>query len=275
MKRARRARGQGARRATPDFSDIPGGHPRGKSLRERQLLAAGFESGLVHPTGLAAHGRGEAFDYLLGERTVPEARTAARAAARTLLAARHPVFSVNGNVAAIAPRESVRLARDITARREPRGPLRLEANVFHKAPGRVARIIEALEAQGATEVLGRSRTGRIPGLESHRGLCARDGIFAADVVLVPLEDGDRAIALRRMGKVVVAIDLNPLSRTAKQAHITLVDHVGRALPTIGKAARGLRRLPPLGARPTARTFDNRANRAAVRRRMARRLGGEG
>ena len=31
----------------------------------------------------------------------------------------------------------------------------------------------------------------------------------ADTVLVPLEDGDRTEALVKMGKTVVAIDLNP------------------------------------------------------------------
>ena len=33
-------------------------------------------------------------------------------------------------------------------------------------------------------------------------------------ILVPLEDGDRCEALVNMGKTVVVIDLNPLSRSA-------------------------------------------------------------
>jgi 4-phosphopantoate--beta-alanine ligase len=60
-------------------------------------------------------------------------------------------------------------------------------------------------------------------------MCAKDGIFTADVVLVPLEDGDRAEALVRLGKKVIAIDLNPLSRTARSAQITIVDEVARAI----------------------------------------------
>jgi 4-phosphopantoate--beta-alanine ligase len=38
-----------------------------------------------------------------------------------------------------------------------------------------------------------------------------------------------------MGKVVIAIDLNPLSRTARTATITIVDELTRALPNITQA----------------------------------------
>jgi 4-phosphopantoate--beta-alanine ligase len=37
-----------------------------------------------------------------------------------------------------------------------------------------------------------------------------------------------------MNKTVIAIDLNPLSRTAKTANITIVDNVTRAIPNIIK-----------------------------------------
>jgi 4-phosphopantoate--beta-alanine ligase len=41
-----------------------------------------------------------------------------------------------------------------------------------------------------------------------------------------------------MGKSVIAIDLNPLSRTAKAATVTIVDNVVRAIPNmIGIALR--------------------------------------
>ncbi len=59
-----------------------------------------------------------------------------------------------------------------------------------------------------------------------------EGIFAADVVLVPLEDGDRVEALQRMGKVTIAVDLNPLSRTSQRATVTIVDNVVRAIPNL-------------------------------------------
>ena len=37
-----------------------------------------------------------------------------------------------------------------------------------------------------------------------------------------------------MGKTVIAIDLNPLSRTARSATLTIVDELTRALPQITK-----------------------------------------
>ena len=54
------------------------------------------------------------------------------------------------------------------------------------------------------------------------------GIEKADVILVPLEDGDRCEALVNLGKQVLVVDLNPLSRTAKMATITIVDEISRA-----------------------------------------------
>ena len=56
-----------------------------------------------------------------------------------------------------------------------------------------------------------------------------DGILTADVILVPLEDGDRCEALVAMGKSVINVDLNPLSRSARMATITLVDEVKRCI----------------------------------------------
>ena len=79
---------------------------------------------------------------------------------------------------------------------------------------------------------GQKPDERIPGLDHDRALCDTEGIFSADVVLVPLEDGDRCQALKAMGKTVIAIDLNPLSRTARTADITIVDNVIRAIPNI-------------------------------------------
>ena len=56
-------------------------------------------------------------------------------------------------------------------------------------------------------------------------------------MLVPLEDGDRCQSLVDMGKQVIAIDLNPLSRTAQTAHITIVDELTRCLPLLTDAIR--------------------------------------
>jgi len=58
--------------------------------------------------------------------------------------------------------------------------------------------------------------------------------------LVPLEDGDRTEALVKMGKKVIAIDLNPLSRTSQKATISIVDNVVRATPKLVEIARELK-----------------------------------
>ncbi len=255
-----------------DLGEIPEGHPRRESLERRQRLVAAVEAGVAHPSGLIAHGRSEAFDYLLGERTVPEAEAASKAAVDVLLAASHPVVSVNGNAAALAAGALASLQVALNGKRMDRAPLRLEANVFHAGEARVRRIVEVLEEAGGEGVLGRERTAKIPGLSSHRALCASEGIFKADAVLVPLEDGDRAKALKAMGKVVLAVDLNPLSRTAVAAHITVVDNLVRALPTMGEFARRADPLPHQGPKALAKAFDNAANLAAVKRRMAGNLG---
>ena len=45
---------------------IPKSHPRLNSLLIREKLVNGFDNNLVAKEGLLAHGRGEAFDYLIG-----------------------------------------------------------------------------------------------------------------------------------------------------------------------------------------------------------------
>ena len=204
--------------------EIPRSHPRYHSLVTRERIAQAIHRGLVHETGLIAHGRGEAFDYLLGETTIPLANQAMEAAAACLLCAQHPVISVNGNVVALTAQECVHLADAI--------PAILEVNLFHRTTDRITKLVHELEKYGAQQVFGTIGDAQILGLDHDRGRCDDDGIFSADVVLVPLEDGDRCQALQAMGKTVIAIDLNPLSRTAKTASITIVDNVIRALPRL-------------------------------------------
>jgi len=203
---------------------IPPSHPRYASLLSREKIAEGVHHGIVHETGLIAHGRGEAFDYLLGEKTIAIAANAARAAAYRLYTADRPVISVNGNTAVLAGENIINLAKIIDAD--------IEVNLFHRSVKRVNAIVSFLSKRGAEHVLGEECNARIPGLDHDRAKCSRDGIFAADVILVPLEDGDRCEALRAMGKTVITIDLNPLSRTARTANITIVDNVVRAFPAI-------------------------------------------
>ena len=44
---------------------IPKAHPRYLSLTTRETVAQGVKNGITSITGLIAHGRGEAFDYLI------------------------------------------------------------------------------------------------------------------------------------------------------------------------------------------------------------------
>ncbi len=206
---------------------IPADHPRYRSLLARERLAACAREGIVTPEGLAAHGRGEAFDYLLGERTTESALFAERIAAAMLLASRRPVISVNGNTAALAAAAIAELQGASGAR--------VEVNLFHRTEERVEKIARLLESAGVEVLAGRAEP-LLP-LSHPRALCLREGIFSADTVLVPLEDGDRCAALVSLGKRVIAIDLNPLSRTARTATLTVVDEVTRALPNISRACR--------------------------------------
>lgn len=242
---------------------IPPGHPRYQSLVLRERLAQAVRDGIAHETGLIAHGRGEAFDYLLGEVTIPEARAAEAAAVAALLVAKKPVVSVNGNVAALAADACVALSKAVSAR--------LEVNLFHRTERRAEKIAKVLRTNGASEVLGVRPAARIPGLDSDRGLCDEKGIFPADVVVVPLEDGDRCEALRRMGKTVVAVDLNPLSRTSKTASITIVDNVVRALPVMTRLVPEMRVRPLEDLKRLVRSWDNARNLGEVLSFLSKRL----
>ena len=210
---------------------IPKSHPRFVSLSIREKIVKGYNDGLVAKEGLLAHGRGEAFDYLVGEKTTKTAKAAINAAAVTLLSAQSPVISVNGNVAALCPKEIVQLAKATKAK--------IEVNLFYYDENRKKKIVESLKKAGAKQVLGTNPRSyrRIGGLDSPRQIVDKDGIFAADVVLVPLEDGDRTEALQKIGKTVITFDLNPLSRTAQTADITIVDNVIRGMRLLVSACK--------------------------------------
>ena len=212
--------------------DVPEDHPRYESLLTRHRIEAGVEKGITSKQGLIAEGRGEAFDYLLGEETIESADEAERAAAAQLLLADHPVLSVNGNVAALVASEIVALADAVDAD--------IEVNLFHRTEERMEAIAAHLRDHGAQAVKGLTADGRIPGLSHERAKVDSDGIGDADVVVVPLEDGDRAEALAAEGKTEIVIDLNPLSRSAQTAAIPVVDNIIRAVPTMTEHAGELR-----------------------------------
>jgi len=202
-------------------------HPRYLSLLAREKLVTGFKRGIVASEGLIAHGRGECFDYLLGECTIQSSRDAINVASAALLLANYPIISINGNVTALCVDQICRLNRSLENSA-------VEINLFYYTKEREKLISEEFKKYGLTRLFGidPNNLESIPELESNRRLVDRDGISKADVVFVPLEDGDRTIALKRLNKKVITVDLNPLSRTALTSDITIVDNIVRVIPQL-------------------------------------------
>ncbi|MFH1789036.1 MAG: phosphopantothenate/pantothenate synthetase [Candidatus Altiarchaeota archaeon] len=234
--------------------NVPDSHPRKASLDIRHRLTEAYQMGLVADAGLIAHGRGEAFDYLLGERTVHEAEAAEKAAAAMLLIAENPVVSVNGNTAALVAGDTVALAGLTGAE--------IEVNLFYRTVEREKRIADELRNAGAKRVYGLTKKHGIDGLSSERAN-VDDPLWNADVVLLALEDGDRTEALRNTGKKIIAIDLNPLSRTALKADITIVDNIVRAFPAMVEHALQFKRRPRKELEAIVDAFDNKKCLEAV------------
>jgi len=251
------------------MSLIPKSHPRAKSLLIREKLVTGFENGLVAKEGLLAQGRGEAFDYLLGEKTNKSAKLAIRAAAAQILLANFPVISVNGNIAALCPKEIIRLANISKAK--------IEVNLFYTNKKRKQNIIKTLKKNGAKEILGINHDSStiLSGLDSARRIVDKNGIFVADVVIVPLEDGDRTIALKKYGKRVITFDLNPLSRTSQTANITIVDNVTRAIELLTITCKKLSKKNKKTLEKIVNNFNNKKNLSdsiiEIRNNLTRRL----
>jgi 4-phosphopantoate--beta-alanine ligase len=190
----------------------------------RKKIAEAGVKGMLADSAMIAHGRGEAFDYLLGEQTIPSALDATREAAARLVKSNKPVLSLNGNAIALAGQEFLTIASQLGCP--------IEINIFYRTPQRMGALIGHLKMLNQkldldVEIMGGIPDARIPGLEGPRGACQQDGIFEADTVLVPLEDGDRCEALMAMGKTVLVIDLNPISRSSRGCTVGIVDEVTR------------------------------------------------
>ena len=199
-------------------------HPRYQSLLMRHRLEMAAKAGMLADSALIAHGRGEAFDYLLGEATIASAHDATMEALAHLQNADCAVISLNGNAIALAGKELMQLASLLK--------IPVEVNIFYRTPERMKALLSHLYEirdtnQLDVEILGENPDAKIPGLEGPRAKCCENGIYNSDVILVPLEDGDRCEALVAMGKVVLVIDLNPLSRSAKMSSVTMVDELSR------------------------------------------------
>jgi len=236
------------------MADIPKSHPRYRSLSLRHLISDGLKAGLATEAALLAHGRGEAFYYLLGEKTHDFADEAIRAAAALIAQAKHPVFSVNGNTASLAGAELLELVKAY-----PR--LKVEVNLFYHSEERSRRIREHLESVGLPEVLESCAADHeeLGSIESPRRRMNPEGIAKADVVVVALEDGDRCQALVEAGKQVIAIDLNPLSRTAQLAQISITDELTQIIPLLAAQLQTDAKAGLAGLQDRLARYDNRAN----------------
>ncbi len=232
---------------------IPKEHPRYQSLLSRDKIVKAYKSGILADAGMIAHGRGEAFDYLIGEKTTEVAEKAIEVAAAILILAKSPVISVNGNTAALVPEHVVNLADSLNAK--------IEINLFYRTPERVKAVWKVLKDHGAGEILGTEDEDfkHITGLNSPRGNVSPEGMYNADVILVPLEDGDRTEALVKMGKFVIAIDLNPLSRTSKTASLTIVDNIIRSIPCLIDKVNELKNKNPAELNELINNFNNLNN----------------
>ena len=208
-------------------------HPRYQSLLMRHRLEMAAKAGMLADSALIAHGRGEAFDYLLGEVTIASAHDATMEALAHLQNADSAVISLNGNAIALAGKELMQLASLLK--------IPVEVNIFYRTPERMKALLSHLYEirdtnQLDVEILGENPDAKIPGLEGPRAKCCESGIYNSDVILVPLEDGDRCEALVAMGKVVLVIDLNPLSRSAKMGSVTIVDELSRVANNLLRGA---------------------------------------
>jgi 4-phosphopantoate--beta-alanine ligase len=236
-----------------NHQNLPKDHPRYESLKYRHKIIEGMKNLVVAEAGLIAHGRGECFDYIIGEKTSGAARQAIKAAVALLLISKKPIISVNGNIAALVPNKLVKLSKILNTP--------LEINLFYRKVGRIKAIKDLLEKAGANEILGlnEKKMVEIEELSSNRRLVDPNGIKIADTVFVPLEDGDRTQALKRIGKKVITVDLNPISRTSLWADITIVDNIIRVLPEMIKSATELKNLNIEHLTNIVKNFDNKKN----------------
>lgn len=232
---------------------IPQTHPRASSLIIREKLVDGFRNGIVVPQGLIAHGRGEAFDYLLGEKTTKYAYEAEKAAVCLLLLSNNSIISVNGNTTVLCAKDLVTLSNVTKSG--------IEVNLFHKSRARTNAIASILRKEDAFDVLGLDNKSKtvIKRVSSNRKYVDKDGIMNSDTIFLALEDGDRTESLVRMGKKVISVDLNPLSRTAIASNITIIDNIVRAIPNMVKISEQLVKKDKSYLLQQIKNFDNKEN----------------
>ena len=228
-------------------------HPRYESLVLRDKIVKASKEGYLADSAMIAHGRGEAFDYLLGEKTTLPAKRAMYVTVALMILSKNPVISVNGNTTALAIDEIIEFAEAINAK--------IEINLFYRTDERVKKITELYKNHGYSEILGSldDEIMYINEIKNPRASASKNGIYSADTVLVPLEDGDRAEILSKSGKNIITIDLNPLSRTSKMSDVSIVDNVVRAIPFMTKIAGDLQSQDKKLLKEIIKDYDNDAN----------------
>lgn len=202
-------------------------HPRYKSLLYREKIVKAHENGILADSGMIAHGRGETFDYLIGEKTTENAKNTIDVAACYFLTAENPVISVNGNTTALVAEEVATLSKLLD--------IPIEINLYYRTDERVASIASVYENLGITNLLGTNDDEFIdtPDLNGPRSPVSIEGINKADLIFIPLEDGDRAEKLTiNNHKNTICVDLNPLSRTAQTSTVSIVDNIVRVIPEL-------------------------------------------
>ena len=228
-------------------------HPRYESLVLRDKIVKASKEGYLADSAMIAHGRGEAFDYLLGEKTTLPAKRAMYVTVAMMILSKNPVISVNGNTTALAIDEIIEFAKVIGAK--------IEINLFYRTDERVDKITELYKSHGYPEILG-SRDDEITyinEIKNPRASASKTGIYSADTILVPLEDGDRAEILSQSRKNIITIDLNPLSRTSKMSDVSIVDNLVRAIPFMTKIAGDLLTQDKILLKQIIKDFDNKTN----------------
>ncbi|MBE6490685.1 MAG: phosphopantothenate/pantothenate synthetase [Methanobrevibacter sp.] len=232
---------------------IPKSHPRYESLLLRDKIVKASEKGYLADSAMIAHGRGEAFDYLIGEKTTYPAKRAMYVAVAALLLSKNPVISVNGNATALAIDEIIDFARTIDAK--------IEINLFYRTDERVKLLTTLYRDHGYKEILGSldDDIEYLNDIKNNRASASKTGIYSADTILIPLEDGDRAEILKKSGKNIITIDLNPLSRTSKMSDVSIMDNIVRAIPFMTKIAEDLKTQDKKVLIEMVNEFDNEEN----------------
>ena len=201
-------------------------HPRYQSLLYREKIVEAHKNGILADSGMIAHGRGETFDYLIGEKTTDNSKNTIEVAACYFLTRKRPVLSVNGNTTALVSEDIAELSKILD--------IPVEINLYYRTPERIKNIEAVYEKLGVKEILGTDDDDFIdtPDLNGPRSPVSIEGINKADLIFIPLEDGDREEKLAALKKDIVNVDLNPLSRTAITSTVTIVDNIVRAMPLL-------------------------------------------